>query len=150
MTATPRTLTRQLTHIRLEAWIITHRLPATLNHLNTITPDGYPTTASGADTGPHTNIVNRPTEHIAIHRLEHDILNELDDYIRTARHALYIATNILDLVGTPPGTLTHLRCITCQQWADPDRGDGNCIDCGRRTDSDTRRHRRHARTEPPA
>ena len=145
---TPRTLHRQLAHIRIEAAIIGYRLPTILAHLNTITPDGYPTTASGADTGPHGNTVNRPTERTAIHRAEHDTLNELDDYIRTARHALTLTSQLLDHIGAPPTTLGHLRCTGCQQWADPARNDGQCLDCGRRTDTDQRRARR--RTQTPA
>lgn len=157
----PRHVTTDIARAAVLLEIVRTRAPSAIRAitLNLSDLDGYPTTASGADRGPGGGTVSSSTERAALARL-HDRgptsdLDELHDCIRTARHALDLALGVIDRVM--PAALTtvdlrRLRCIgtgdaagsTCEQWADPTRRDGRCVDCGRRSDSDARRARRHA------
>lgn len=162
---TPKTVTKRAHALQLNAQLLALRcagIPAVVE-----LADGYPSTASGADTGPHGTSELTPTERAAHARLG-DIaassgqryrpgmvtrLADLDELIHGANDLLMRAMAIVDAMGTGYAVdYTHLRCIgtgdeegaACHQWQDPRRKDGRCTDCGRGVDSNDRRLRRYA------
>ena len=84
-------------------------------------------------------------------------LNDVHDYAHAALTALDMLHRALTDCGVPPSYTAHLMCIeygdgrNCDQWKDPNRNDGRCVDHGRTADSNARRRRRHDdRTDIPA
>lgn len=135
-------------------------LNAQLDHL-----DGYPTTASGADTGPPGHTTDTPVERIVAQRIgtwkpgpsyEYD---ELVDWILTyrkgARNAL-IAVERLTGRRLTPRERSAAQCVDCADIADPRRDDGRCIRHGQLEDerrtarSNSQRRWRHGSTITPA
>jgi len=130
--------------------------------------DGYPTCASGSDTGHHSpyipagpNASTSSTERNALHPDERNdnntyaigaraALTELQDLLNSAVLALETVCRECDrrTPGLTDTDISRLRCATipkgaCTQWADPTRTDGYCIDHGRTIDTNRRRLTRH-------
>lgn len=152
---------------------ITDRLPRTLAAIAQAATlhDGYPSTASGADTGPHGHSDTSSTERAVLHRLHEPddpkkrpgpIVDawQIDDFLQSIETALRNIHAICDRHTQPltPADLERLRCIgtgdhegaSCTQYADPNRRDGRCTRCGPTHDRTQKanydRRRYHART----
>ena len=162
---TPRTIRARVTTARINLTHLEARIAAALDALTAEERDhdGYPTSASGADRGPGGGglVIAVDGDRVPVTSVEHAVLtrhrgtfplDELDDLVRTAAHALDLAVNfcLRHTPGVTAADLSRLRCAgddtptgaSCTQLADPRRTDGLCIDCGRRVDSDARRRRK--------
>lgn len=170
---TPRDINQAMTlHTHLTT-LARMRLPAAIIQITRETGelDGYPTVASGADTGRggHTedSIVDRTVQaRLARNRTDSVALgptaklDELMDFIVTANRALDLLVKECDrhAPGLTRTDVDRLRCIgtgnpdgaTCTQIATPRPhpngnsslvDDGRCIDCGRAHDAEERRRR---------
>jgi hypothetical protein len=80
--------------------------------------------------------------------------NDIADPIRAALKALDHMHTALTDAGVPPFITEQHRCrginaTGCTDWADRNRTDHLCIDCGRRADQATRAQRDRARYHSP-
>lgn len=154
-------LRRLTARIATAADIFEARLPHATASLNLAAADGYPARASGtaAPTGgaeltptegaAHTNLGDlfgyddahgyRPGPAIR--------LDDIADELRAALTSLDRAHSQLTDCGVPPFLTRGYQChgingTGCTDWADKNRADHLCIDCGRAADSNSRRLRR--------
>jgi hypothetical protein len=149
---------------RLLLNVLTARLGPTLQALEAQADaiDGYPTIASGSDTGPHSNDTTSSVERAVINRIEHDPAGRWDRRPVAALHEgadltrslLHIARQLLDWCDTHSGSrlsaseLDTLRCTnwrkddpkSCGNFATPRRhnnqtiDDKRCLGCGQLVD----------------
>jgi hypothetical protein len=157
---------------RLLTNVLTARLGPTLTALEQAADaiDGYPSIASGSDTGPHGNDTTSSVERAVINRSEHDPPGRWDRKPVAALHEgadltrslLAISRQLLDWCDTHSGSrltaseLDTMRCTnwrkddpkSCGNFATPRRhnnqtiDDKRCLPCGQLADDleDERRH----------
>lgn len=158
----PQDIRRYIARVHTNATVLEGRLANAVENINRKMADSLPTTASGSASGPQAKgSVSDPTP-AAAHANLGDLygytntyrpgpltqLDDLADNLRAALMALDMAQSELTRIGVAPFTTEQYRCrgingTGCHDWADRQRTDHLCIDCGRRTDSDARRRRRH-------
>lgn len=121
--------------------------------------DGYPATASGADTGPRGSSDTSSTERVTLARLGDlkrpgvvQLRDDLEERLLIActavREALAIMDRFTGAAPLTPAERHRLRCIGtgdaegagCGQWAVID---GRCIDCNRTIKAERERKRYH-------
>ena len=139
-------------------------------HDHADTMDGYPSTASGADTGITSASTSSSTERAALDRMAGRLLRRSDGTMERLSGPTADLEEIADLVGclvhvvgmlhrkcdaigggVTKADVSRLRCVgtgdvdgaACGQLFDPTRSDGRCIDCGRNIDTAKRRERRN-------
>jgi hypothetical protein len=164
----PRAIRRRATALRYNLEVLETRLGAALSAATG--SDGYPSLASGngGSQGSRGTAELTSVERAAHERLG-DIHNgttgkyrpgnvtqlaDLDELLHGANDLIVRALQIANQMspGLTELDLRRLRCCnyndrkpsSCGQWTDPTRTDGQCVDCGRKADTEARRMRRYA------
>jgi hypothetical protein len=161
---TPSDIRRLIRRVLTSANVADARLDSAVTSLTLRMADSLPNTASGADTGPRGNAELTPVEAAADRNLG-DLygynggtykpgpltqLDDLADELRAALKSMDRAHDALSTAGVPPFITEQYRCrginsVGCptMEYKDEQRSDHLCIECGRVTDSNARRLRRH-------
>lgn len=159
---TPADLHRLLHRIANSVNVAEARLHHATEAIRRQQADSYPTRASGNATGTNGGTSELTAVEQAADTNLGDLygyddtyrpgpltrLADIADELHAALHSLDRAHNSITDCGIPPLITHQYRCHGinaqgCIDWADTNRTDHLCIDCGRQIDSNRRRLRRH-------